>query len=131
MAYCFATSEPAPVTVLEGQVTEGVDFVLVPLTFGALEGYVTDAATATAIEGARVTAWQHVPGMQPPQHGADPGGGCSTSVQTDVDGFYRFEELATGVWRVRAVAQGHVRAESEVEVVADTTVQRDFTLDPR
>lgn len=129
MAYGYTTSDPVPVTVVEGVATENVDFVLVPLTYGSLEGFVTDQSTGVPIEGARVMASQHLPGTRPPSMGG--GGGWSNVAETDEAGFYRFEELAAGTWTVRSTARGYMPFETEIEIVTDTTTGLDIALEPR
>jgi hypothetical protein len=131
MSFGYLRSDPVPVTVIEGE-TAQVDFQLMPLTFGSLEGHVTDADTGVPIEGAIVFAFQHAPWMPGPGDGV--GGGESgrwNFARTDADGFYRFEELATGSWTVRAFSWGYYMGQGEAEVAADQTTVVDLTLEPR
>lgn len=121
-AWGYADPAPLPVTVVDGQVTTA-DIALQPLAFGAVEGVVIDAQSGDPIEGAVVHAgspWQE-PGR---------GGESGHQTLTDANGFYRFDELPTGTWTIRAMKQGYEPAEADVDVIADQTAVVDFTLDP-
>ena len=125
----YLRPDPVPVTVVADQ-TVVVDFALEPLTFGSLEGHVTDAATGDPIAGAVVFAFQHLPGSTGPGEGSEAGeNGRWNMVRTDPSGFYRFEELAAGTWSVRAFAMGYRIAEGSAEIVPDQTAVLDLVLE--
>jgi len=131
MSFGYLPSEPIPVTVVEGALSQ-VDFALAPLTFGSLQGTVSDAGTGAVIEGAIVVACRFgfdgpAPG-EPVEKGM--GGGWNVAV-TDEDGFYHFDQIPAGTWTVRAFAWGFDPAMAEVVIVADETTEQDFALDPR
>jgi hypothetical protein len=131
MSFGYLPSELVPVTVVEGALSQ-VDFALAPLTFGSLQGTVSDAGTGAAIEGAIVVACRFgfdgpAPG-EPVEKGM--GGGWNVAV-TDEDGFYHFDQLPAGTWTVRVFAWGFDPAMAEVVIVADETTVQDFALDPR
>lgn len=131
MSFGYLRSEPVPVTVVEGE-TAQVDLELMPLTFGSLEGHVTDTVTGAPIEGAIVFAFQHAPWMPGPgERGQDGESGRWNFARTDADGFYRFDELSAGIWTVRAFSWGYYMGQGEAEVVADETAVLDLSLEPR
>lgn len=107
----YASSEAVEVSIAGDDVVE-VDFVLEGLTFGAVSGFVTDADTGDAIEGAYV-------------------GSRRNWTQTDADGFYVIEGVAAGTTRVFAFARGYMWGMADVEVVGDETAMADFALEPR
>lgn len=123
-AWGFVDSDPAPVTVADGQ-TSVADFALEPISFGALEGVVTDAATGAPIVGAVVHIRPAAPGREA---AADGNGGDWHHAITDDNGGYRFESVAAGSWQVHAFARSYQPAESTVEVVADQTAVLDLAL---
>jgi uncharacterized surface anchored protein len=123
-AYGYQPSDPVPVTVTDGG-TETVDFALVPLTFGSIEGTVTDADTGDAIEHAFV----HLRRQNGPGDGGGPGGGWHWAM-TDENGFYSLDEVPIGSWQLRVFAWGYLPAEATVEVLQDQTTVLDFQLDP-
>jgi hypothetical protein len=131
MSFGYLPSEVGPVTVVEGALSQ-VDFALAPLTFGSLEGTVTDGSTGAVIEGAIVVACRF--GFNGPAPGESEekgmGGGWNVAI-TDEDGFYHFDQLPAGTWTVRAFAWGFDSAMAEVVIVADETTVQDFALDPR
>jgi protocatechuate 3,4-dioxygenase beta subunit len=111
----------AEVEVLEGQATVH-DVALEPLTFGSLEGTVTDSDTGDPVEGARVVFFP----VWGDGHG---GGGGHWMTQTDENGFYLFEEVAAGAYRVMVFAHGYMPAMAEVEVVEGQATVADFALE--
>lgn len=117
----YARSE-VEVEVLEGQVSV-VDVALDPLVFGMVEGHVTDLATGDPVEGALVVilpSW-----MQ----GTDGHGGWWMA-RTDVDGVYRFDEVATGEYLLKTFAHGFIPAEAVAEVFDGQATTVDFALEP-
>ena len=133
MSFGYLPSGPVPVTVTEGTLTE-VDFALEPLTFGSLEGHVTDAVTGAGIEGVFVVACRFgFDGPTPGEavaHEKGMGGGWNVAI-TDADGFYHFDQLPAGTWTVRAYAWGYDAGMAEVVIVADETTVQDFALNQR
>jgi len=137
MSWGYLRSDPVPVTVVEGE-TSQVDFELEPLTFGSLEGHVTDAITGEPIAGAMVFAFRQMPGMPgmpripgPGERGEAGEMGRWNFARTDADGYYRFDELAVGTWTIRAFAWNYSMGEGEAEVAANATTVVDLTLEPR
>jgi len=49
---------------------------------------------------------------------------------TDENGFYRFDELGTGTYRVRAFGWGYLPGEVEAEVLEGETTVADIALEP-
>ena len=94
-----------------GDETTTADFALTGLTFGSVEGTVTDAGTGDALEGARVSS------------------GWWNSAFTDVDGAYLLEDLVAGERTVRTSAFGYFNDVSTVEVVGSETATLDVALD--
>ena len=131
MSFGYVPSDPLEVVVTEGTLTEA-DFALAPLTFGSLEGAVTDAGTGEPIEGAFVVACRF--GFEGPMAGEamekGMGGGWNMAV-TDENGFYHFDQLPVGTWTVRAVAWGYDLGTAEVVIVEGQTTVQDFALNPR
>jgi hypothetical protein len=124
-AYGYVPADPVPVTVSDGQTTT-VNFALVPLSFGSLEGTVTDSSTGDPIQHAFVHLRR--------QNGPGDGGGSESGwhwAMTDENGFYSFDEVAVGTWEVRAFAWGYYPGEATAEVLQDQTTVVDFQLDPR
>ena len=118
----YHPSEPVTVMVEDGQTTV-VDFVLDPLAFGALEGQVTDASTGEPIADAAVFA-----------HPLTLGGFVSLThlrfTHTNADGFYHFEHLAAGGWRILVHASGYQPALAEAKVLEGETTVLNLALDP-
>jgi protocatechuate 3,4-dioxygenase beta subunit len=103
--------------------TSILDLALDPLAFGALEGTVTDAETGDPVSHAFVRA---SPVM-------DPEGGRMgrwNIAITDENGFYSFDDLATGHYRVRAFAWGYGRGQVEADVLEGETTVADIQLEP-
>jgi protocatechuate 3,4-dioxygenase beta subunit len=123
-SFGYTPSEPVSVEVVDGEVSV-VDITLDPLTFGSLEGTVTDAATGDPIEGAWVVARM--------SHGHAEGGDhpdCGWySAQTDASGHYLFEELIAGDYSVYVWAAGYPMATAQAEVIGDETTVVDFALE--
>lgn len=137
MMFGYLPSDPLPVVVTEG-VQSDADFALVPLTFGSLEGTVTDASTGLPIEGVFVVACRF--GFDGPLPGeamakgvsTEKGGGGGWNVaMTDENGFYHFDQLPVGTWTVRAAKWGYEVGTAEVVIVENTTTVQDFALTPR
>lgn len=123
MAFGYLTNEPVFLIVNDGATTT-VDLALDPLAFGSVEGTVTDAATGSPIEGARVSlirSWT--------------GGGTGNTdghwhhAMTDENGFYSFDDVEVATYQVVVSARGYVGAESEVEIFEGQTSTADFALD--
>ena len=131
MSFGYLPSGPVPVTVTEGAMTDA-DFALEPLTFGSLEGVVTEAGTGAPIAGAFVVACRF--GFEGPTPGESVekgmGGGWNVAI-TDDSGFYHFDQLPAGTWTVRAYAWGYDAGMAEVVIVADETTVQDFALNQR
>ncbi len=133
MSFGYLPSAPVPVTVEEG-VQAAADFALSPLTFGSLEGHVSDAVSGEPIEGVFVVACRF--GFDGPTSGEavanakGMGGGWNVAI-TDADGFYHFDQLPVGDWTVRAFAWGYDPGMAEVVIEADATTVEDFALTPR
>jgi len=137
MTFGYLPSDPLPVVVTEG-VQADADFALAPLTFGSLEGTVTDASTTLPIAGVFVVACRFgfdgpMPGESvakgmPMEKGG--GGGWNVAV-TDENGFYHFDQLPAGTWTVRAFKWGYDVGMAEVVIVENTTTVQDFALTPR
>lgn len=126
MAWGYMTPDPAAVTVEEGA-SATVDFALEPITFGALEGLVTDSSTGEPVAGARVrlfSGWS-----QGEARSGEGRWGYYTAI-TDDNGFYRIEEITAGSYQVRASAHGYVPAAAEIDVVDGETAVLDLFLDP-
>lgn len=137
MMFGYLPSDPLPVVVTEGAQSDA-DFALAPLTFGSLEGTVTDASTGLPIEGVFVVACRF--GFDGPLPGeamakgvsTEKGGGGGWNVaMTDENGFYHFDQLPAGTWTVRAVKWGYEVGTAEVVIVENTTTVQDFALTPR
>jgi hypothetical protein len=137
MMFGYLPSDPLPVVVTEGAQSDA-DFALAPLTFGSLEGTVTDAGTGEPIEGAFVVACRF--GFDGPAPGEamakgmlekGGGGGGWNVAMTDENGFYRFDQLPAGTWTVRAFMWGYLVGVAEVMIVENTTTVQDFALTPR
>ena len=94
-----------------------LDFGLLPLAYGAIEGTVTDAQTLLPLEGVQVTLGG---GMQQPPFAA----------VTDVQGFYHIEQVPAGPYMLRAGAPGYARVTVGVTIVGDETVTQDVALTP-
>lgn len=110
------------IEVLDGQVSVA-NVALDPLVFGSVEGSVSDAVTGDPVGGALVMilpSW-----MQ----GTDGHGGWWMA-RTDENGFYRFDEIATGEYRLRAFAHGFNPAGADVEIFEGQTATVDFALEP-
>ena len=137
MMFGYLPSDPLPVVVTVG-VQADADFALAPLTFGSLEGTVTDASTTLPIAGVFVVACRFgfdgpMPGESvakgmPMEKGG--GGGWNVAV-TDENGFYHFDQLPAGTWTVRAFKWGYDVGMAEVVIVENTTTVQDFALTPR
>ncbi|MGE4618381.1 MAG: carboxypeptidase regulatory-like domain-containing protein [Planctomycetota bacterium] len=105
-------SESATVTVTDGADTVA-DFALGGLTFGTVNGTVTDAATGEALEG----VWVRVPT-----------GGWT---QTNRSGVYEVTDVLTGTHNVRVFAQGYVNDSQSVDVLDGETSTADFALESK
>jgi hypothetical protein len=138
MMFGYLPSDPLPVIVAEG-VQSDADFALAPLTFGSLEGVVSDAGTGEPIEGAFVVACRF--GFDGPAPGEamttgaaiekGGGGGGWNVVMTDENGFYSFDQLPAGTWTVRAFMWGYLAGVVEVTIVENQTTVQNFALTPR
>jgi len=82
-----------------------------PDYFGSINGKVTDRASGAAVLNANVIL--------------SPGG---TSKQTDVDGFYEFENLEPGDYSVKVLRAGYRTDNSIVTVIAGESVSVNFFL---
>jgi len=136
MMFGYLPSDPLPVIVTEG-VQSDADFTLAPLTFGSLEGTVSDVSTGEPIEGAFVVACRFgfdgpTPGeaIAPGVEKSGGGGGWNVAM-TDENGFYRFEQLPAGTWTVRAFMWGYLVGVVEVTIFENQTTVQDFALTPR
>lgn len=123
-AWGFARAEPVPVTVVDGQ-TSTADFALEPLTFGSLEGTVTDASTGLPVEGAIVVAhqrWGPGPGIEHDR-------GWHRTI-TGADGTYRFDQMTAGLYEVLVFRRGYDRGGGQAEVLDGQTAVLDVALVP-
>jgi hypothetical protein len=111
------------VVVDEGQTTVQ-DIALEPLTFGSVDGLVTDAVTGLPIAGARV--------MLRPVHDADTGGDWHwLSAVTGDDGMYFIENVLAGEYEATARAFGYLPNEPVLVSVSEgATSTVDLALDP-
>lgn len=111
------------VVVVEGQTTVQ-DIALEPLTFGSVDGLVTDAVTGLPIAGARV--------MLRPIHEAGADGDWHwLSAVTGVDGMYFIENVIAGEYEATARAFGYLPNEPVLVSVSDgATSTVDLALDP-
>jgi hypothetical protein len=137
MMFGYLPSDPQTVVVNEGTLTQAY-FALEPLTFGSLEGTVTDASTTLPIAGVFVVACRF--GFDGPMPGEamakgmamEKGGGGGWNVaMTDENGFYRFDQLPAGTWTVRAFKWGYLVGVAEVTISEGQTTFQDFALTPR
>lgn len=110
------------IEVLDGQ-TVVADLALSPLVFGSVEGTVTSAAEGEPIERALVVIY-------PDWMDGIGGHGGWWMARTDESGFYRFEEVPAGEYRMMAFARGFMRAGVDVEVLEGQTETVDFVLEP-
>ena len=110
------------IEVLEGQTTI-VDVALDPLVFGSVEGTVTGAEKGEPVDRALVVI------LPPWMEGIGEHGGWWMA-RTDEDGFYRFDEVPAGEYRMMVFARRFMRAEAEIEVLEDQTTTVDFVLEP-
>ncbi|MCI0651189.1 MAG: carboxypeptidase-like regulatory domain-containing protein [Planctomycetes bacterium] len=117
----YEPSGPIAVAIADGETTV-VDVALNPLAVGTLEGTVTDASTGDAIDGALVLALR--------MNGGFFGSGLRFDT-TDATGFYQFENVNTGSWKVRAFAIGFFHGKLVVDVTEDATSVADFALEPK
>jgi hypothetical protein len=111
---------PESVTVVAGQITDHIDFHLVPAggQTGGISGHVTDVTNQQPIRGAMVTA-------------AGPNG--SGTAQTESCGRYQMEGLPVGRYRVCAQAEGYQPAvfpESVAVIGGQITPNINFALAP-
>jgi hypothetical protein len=85
-----------------------------------VEGYVRDASTNAAIEGARVQMVREIDPSDPsytvPGVFRDPRG------RTDAEGLYRINEVAEGTYKIEIVAEGYASLASEPLLIAAETV---------
>jgi protocatechuate 3,4-dioxygenase beta subunit len=125
-AYGYHTSDPVPVTVVDGE-TAVVDLTLEPLTFGSLEGAVTDAVTGDPVAGARVML--RVARTDALGDDGGPGGWGWYATETDDTGYYLFEEVVAGDYIVHVWAQGYLPGEADATVVGDQTTVVDIALE--
>jgi len=135
-AWGYNPAEPVGLFVLEGE-TAVADFALEVMTYGALEGYVTDADTGDPIEGALVFLRRDDGTMTTAHHGGHGGpggghhggghGGCTV---TDENGYYMVESIPTGDYLGFAGYWGYEFVEGSVTIVEDETAQLDFALPP-
>ena len=123
----YVTPEPVGLFVLEGE-TAVADFALEPMTYGALEGYVTDADTGEPIEGARVQARPDMGTLHHGGHGGPGGGHGHHGAETDENGYYLLEMVPTGDMLGYACAWGYEAAEAAVTILEGETAQLDFAL---
>ena len=110
----------AMVDVVDGQNTVA-DFVLSAPTFGTVAGTVTDAATTTPLENARV----RVTGM-----GGFFGGFFGPSAMTDATGAYSIDDVRTGDRDVSFRKNGYFSQSAMVTVTDGATTTADAALDP-
>ncbi len=83
---------------------------------GYLDGHVTSAGDSSPLEGATVTAFN--------------GQGHAYPTATDAGGYYTLT-LPVDTYTITVSADNHLPSEvGGVEVIADTTITRDFTLQP-
>jgi hypothetical protein len=101
-----------------------LDFSLVPLAYGAIEGTVTDAQTLEPLEGVHVTLGGGMPG--------DEFGGHQPhfAAITDAQGFYHIEQVPAGDYTLRAGAPGYALATASVTIVDSQTTTQDVALTP-
>jgi len=126
----YVPANPVGLFVMDGE-TAVADFALEAMTYGALEGYVTDADTGEPIEGARVNVR---PDMDVLGHGhGGPGGGHGHGhhgATTDENGYFLLDPAPTGAHIGFAHARGYEHAEAPVTIVEGETAQLDFALTP-
>jgi len=87
------------------------DTILVMNGRGVIEGTVTELADSTAVNGATVTLSRF-----------------DTITNTDVNGFYRLEGIASGAYTLTVRFPGLIAQSREVDVVEDDTITLDFQL---
>ncbi len=126
----YNAADPVGLFVMEGE-TAVADFALTPMTYGALEGYVTDADTGDPIEGAWVMLRM---GEGTLHHGGGGGGwgggwgGSHNWAITDENGYYLMDQVATGAYIGYAMSWYYEYGEGSVTIVEDETAQLDFAL---
>ena len=110
------------IEILEDAVaTENV--ALDPLVFGSVEGVVTAAADGEPVADALVVilpTWLHGVG----NHGA------WWVERSGENGFYRFDEVPAGEYRMKAYSRSFMPALTEIEVLEGETATVDFSLEP-
>jgi hypothetical protein len=115
--------------VLDGEVAT-LDFALDPMTFGAVEGTVSDAVTGEPIEGALALVFRW---GGPTTTGGDlpeKAGGLFFA-RTDENGFFQFEEVPVGTYQARFMARGYLYQSLAVEVQENQVTTVDVQLAPR
>ena len=115
------TRGEAEIEVLDGQTTVA-DLALSPLVFGSVEGTVTDAANDEPIERALVV-------IMPNWMEGIGGHGGWWMARTDENGFYRFDEVPAGEYRMMVFARTFMRAAADLEVLEGQTSTVDFSLE--
>ena len=109
-----AVSQPVEVTAGErvGPVTVQLD------ASATVEGFITDADGSAPISGAQIVL-------------DDPASQNNPSAQTDADGFYRLDDLPSGVQRLRVEADGYVTEIFDaVDLPADGILEYDVEMIP-
>lgn len=94
---------------------------LTPMTYGTVEGVVTDADTQAAIVGAVVKLWPDFAGKW---------GNLRLRGVTDDLGFYSIENVPAGDYQVRACFPGYVPYMGTLTITEDQTVIHDIVLEP-
>lgn len=122
----YYPSDHVSITVIDGETTVA-DFALEPLSFGRVEGLVTDAASGSPIAGAHVALLRVGPGFE----SASGGGGLFWLHAVSGDnGGYTIENVPADDYEARVWAFGYFpSAPIPVTVVEDETTVVDFELD--
>jgi protocatechuate 3,4-dioxygenase beta subunit len=122
MGYVLAHAQAS---IAEGETTT-LDFALEPLTFGVVEGQVTDAVTGLPIAGAHVMMFR--------SWGDGPGGDGERvwlHAITGDDGTYRIDNVPSGDYNLKATAYGYFPSEPVPVTIADgAPIEVNVELEP-
>ncbi len=88
-----------------------VELKLIPITYGAIAGIVTDSVTNQPLDGARVSV------------------GDKTAI-TDTAGAYRFERVPAGTLQIMTVKPVYKEASTKVQLAAGATADIPIALEP-
>lgn len=115
----------APVVIVEGQTTV-LDFAVDPLAFGEVSGFVTEAGSGEAVEGAMV--WLRPVGKA---LDTESGGHHGLIAMTGEDGSYHIPNVFAGDYSLSARAYGYLNSDPVDVVVGEgEIVTADLVLNP-